>query len=362
MTTDQHGLSRREILRAAGLSGAAWGVSRIARAGESLELPQKEADAAKNSPVVLGYYPEWKPLDPAKLDLTVFTHVCHAFAAWQEGRLRFPTEEQTRTLIRAAHAAKVRVLLSVGGAESGAILRAQPPNALADTLAQRVRASGYDGLDLDWEFGESEADSAKISALALALRKRLPGMLLTMAVSAEDYYGRWFKTETLLPAVDWLNIMAYDFCGPWCDRALHNAPIPRVTASIDYWKGRGWPTQKLLLGIPGYGRRMRAARFGDPAPKGTYIGDEIAFTELEAFRKQGWKPMRDEEAQVPYLVKPQGGELISYEDEVSARRKGQLARTRGLRGVFFWEMTHDFDGKTHLLARAARQGWNLAPL
>ena len=366
MDNQRIGLSRRELLQAAsglGLSGAALNAVQKAQAEERREKPrtaqQKEETARARKPFVLGYYPEWKPLDPTQIDFALFTHVCHAFSRIdKEGSLHFPPEAQTKALIEAAHAKKARVLLSVGGANSGASLREQPAEVFADTLVQHVRDAQYDGIDLDWEFPENDDEAAKLSALIPALRKRLGKSLLTMAVPAGNWYGKWFKTEALLPAVDWLNIMTYDFCGPWCDKALHNAPMPEVAASVDYWKGRGWPMQKLLLGIPGYGRRMRASKFGDPAPAGTYVNGEITFNDVAKYVQAGWKAMQDAEAQVPYLVKPEGGELISYEDEASAQRKGQLARKRGLRGVFFWEMTHDFDGKTHLLARAARQGWD----
>jgi len=359
-------LSRRELLQATarfGLSGAALAAFHSARAGErrtpALALPEHREGGSDKMPFVLGYYPDWKPLDPVHLDLDAYTHICHAFARiTKNGSLHFPAEEQTRALVDAAHARKIKVLLSVGGADSGASLRAQQTDPFADALAQRIHAGRYDGVDLDWEFPENDAETAKLSALAQALRKRLPHTLLTLAVPATNYYGKWFPTDTLLPLADWLNIMTYDFCGPWCDKVLHNAPMPEVTASIDYWKGKGWPMQKLLLGIPAYGKRIHAARFGDPAPVGTYEADEVAFNDMAKYLKDGWKTMLDAEAQVPYLVKPEGGELITYEDVASSVRKGQLAHKRGLRGVFFWEMTSDFDGKTHLLARAARKGWS----
>lgn len=348
MSAINRNVSRRDLLQGASLLCI----------GEGAGATQKNEATRKQPPVVLGYYPDWKGLEPERLDFTLYTHICHAFAYFdKEGALRFPDAARTRKLINAAHAKGVAVLLSVGGENSNARLREQETEAFADILAQRIREFHYDGVDVDWEELESDGEAAKLSALTAALRKRLPDGLVTMAVPAGDYGGKWFHTDALRPVVDWLNIMTYDFCGPWCDTLQHNAPMPELKRSIAYWKGRGWSADKLTLGIPSYGRRMRGSRFGDPAPKGSYLPGEISYNDVERFIKEGWKPLTDASAEVPYLVKPGDGELISYEDVASSLRKGALARASGLRGFFFWEATLDFDGKSHKLGCAALRGW-----
>lgn len=331
---------------------------RLLQAAAGLPMPVKARSALTGGAVVLGYYPDWTTLAPDRIDYSLFTHLCHAFARFDaDAALVFPNDQQSADLIRQAHARKVKVLLSVGGADSNAAFCRQPVDDLAEVLSERVRALQYDGIDVDWEAPASQADGARITALMSALRKRAPTALLTMAVPASNWSGQWFEASALRSSADWLNVMTYDFAGPWSDTVGHNAPLPAVRAGIDYWRGRGWPASRLTLGIPNYGRRMRATRFGAPAPKGTYIGDEVSFNEVLALRRSGWKPMLDSTAQSPYLVKPDGGELISYDDENSVRRKARTARTSGLRGYFFWEISSDFDGQTHQLARAAREGW-----
>lgn len=363
MKDRQISFSRREMLQAASCLGL-LGLNPAAGAGtpgrtQAGEFAEQKTDAAPTrSPLVIGYFPYWSKLGPERFDYSQYTHICHAFAWFDKGGvLRFPENAQTQALIAAAHAKNARVLLSLGGEDSNAALRAQNAETLADALAKRIQTFRYDGIDVDWEGQESAKDGAKLVALVQALRKRLPKSLLTMAVPGGDYFGRWFSTAPLLAAADWINIMTYDYAGPWCDTLNHNAPLPEVQKAVAYWKGRGWPVEKLLLGIPSYGRRMHGRRFGDPAPAGTYVGDEVSYNDAQKFLKDGWKPMRDGAAQTPYLVSPKGNELISYEDASSAHRKGALARSLGLRGLFFWEMTHDFDGKANVLVRAAREGW-----
>ena len=67
----------------------------------------------------------------------------------------------------------------------------------------------------------------------------------------------------------------------------------------------------------------------------------------------GWKRLRDQAEEVPYLVSPDGKELISFDDPESIRRKATLARAAGLPGFFFWEISED-DGT---LVTAAQKAW-----
>jgi len=46
-----------------------------------------------------------------------------------------------------------------------------------------------------------------------------------------------------------------------------------------------------MLGIPNYGRRIRANPSAMPRRVGSYIGDEIRYSETQTFIKNGWKTM-----------------------------------------------------------------------
>jgi chitinase len=238
-----------------------------------------------------------------------------------------------------------------------------------DGLARVADAVGYDGIDVDWEAPENATDGARMSAVLKALRERMPKAILTMAVSSGDWSGKWYERDALLPYVDLLNVMTYDFHGPWGSHAGHNAPLfpskgeapgdagSNGAASMDYWiKTKGWPREKVLLGIPLYGRGFRAAKMGDPA-RGSFGRSEMSYQEVLTLIKSGWRERWDEAAQVPYLEKPDGTEVVSYDNPRAVKRKGAFARERGLAGYFFWEIAQDYDGRTNPLVRAARDGW-----
>src|SRR5690606_33918173 len=96
---------------------------------------------------------------------------------------------------------------------------------LAYSASQMVTQYGYDGIDVDWEHPQNPTEGQHYIALLHELRRYLPAprFLLTSAVPA----GEWalqnidmFAASTLL---DFVNIMAYDFSGPWTPMAGHQA-------------------------------------------------------------------------------------------------------------------------------------------
>ncbi|MDX1934333.1 MAG: glycoside hydrolase family 18 protein [Capsulimonadales bacterium] len=322
---------------------------------------------------VLGYYPDWVTrVPPDRIDYTLFTHLCHAFARTRpDGTLTLPA--RAGDLCARARSRGVKTLLSLGGANSNKSLSAiigdkSAFDRLVDGLVRSVGKEGYDGIDIDWEAHDSAADAEKMNALVTRLRDTLGREVpLTMAVPASSWGGKWFDVRTLLPCLDFINIMTYDYHGPWSDTSGHNAnPYPYPgdggisnTVSIEYWtKTKGFPADKLLLGIPLYGRGFAVRQLGDRTVKGQRAPHEyVGWQEVDALLRMGWKRVRDQKAGVPYLVSPRGDEVISYEDTESAREKGAWAKKQGLSGIFFWEITQDHTDGTHLLVRAAREGF-----
>lgn len=300
--------------------------------------------------ILLGYYPDWvEAMPPAKVPYERYTHLTHAFALFgKNGTLKTP--EAAAELCRRARAAKVVPILAVGGAESGPAYLKAPIETLTAQIVAMVQKNGYAGVDIDWEFPDAPGAPQKLVALAQSLRRRLPKALLTAAVPGSEWNGKHYDAAALLPVLDFVTIMAYDFAGPWSAESGHNAPYSFCESAIAYWRGRGWPAEKLLLGLPSYGRGFKTRTFGQK-PTGKSPHEYTGYTEILPLTRAGWKKLRDPKAQVPYLVSPQGDELISYDDPESIGRKAALAKRSGLAGCFFWEITQD-DGTLAAAARA----------
>ena len=329
--------------------------------------------SAPQSPprVVLGYYPSWVAHPNAKeINYDRFTHLAHAFVkADPDGTLKTDKSIPNPELVRAAHEKNVRVLLSLGGAGSARTFRAivksdDTRRRYVAAVAKLVAEASYDGVDIDWEPTENEDDRQGLVALVAAFRESAPSMLLTMAAPGSDWYGRWWDVEALRSRVDLLNVMSYDFHGPWSAHAGHNAPlygapddedgaVANVAASLSYWADtRRWPKDRLNLGIPCYGRGF-AVRSWHQKPAGRAAHETIDAHDVRGLIDDGWRRGWDDKVGVPTLLKDGTAELISYEDAESAALKGAWARRKGLRGIFFWNIEQDWADGDHEVAKAA---------
>ena len=223
---------------------------------------------------------------------------------------------------------------------------------------------GYDGLDLDWEPTEGDEDRKGVVMLVRAFRKAWPGAILSLAAFASDWYGRALDADELKKDVDFLNVMTYDFHGPWSPHAGHHAPLRAApgdedggVASVEngmaYWTDkRQWPADRLNVGIPCYGRGF-AVREWHQKPSEKASRETIAHHEIEALVQDGWRRSWDARVGVPTLLKEGVSELISYEDAESAALKGAWARGKGFRGLFFWNVSQDWRDGDHEIVRSA---------
>jgi len=334
--------------------------------------------AAESGPWVLGYYPSWETgVAPGQLNYKLFTHLCHAFIETdKDGNLKMEGNMPSADLTGRAHAVGTKVLLSLGWEGSGKRYfnsmsrKPQAVERFVDSVVEVLVKYHYDGVDMDWEFPETAQDRKNLSAMLALFReklsKRAPGAVLTMALPASDWSGKWFDANALSSLVDFGNVMTYDFHGPWGSNG-HNAnlyPIARdktddsssTVQGMDYWsRTRQWPARKLLVGIPCFGHGFVGEWYGSPREKTKY-GD-FHFKDSFQMVKEGWKKNWDAEGQVPYLSNKDESEFISYDDERSVGLKAQWAKKTGYPGIFFWDITEDFMNNDHVLVQAARKAY-----
>lgn len=338
-----------------------------AGAGRAADIPPGQVSAAAGEGFVAGYFASWKRdvVDHTMIAYVHLTHIAHAFA-WPdgEGNLVLPEGYLYPELNQEAHAHGVKILMSLGGwgnCEGFAPMAADPAKRakFVRQAAEACRERDYDGLDIDWEFVETEAEresfTALIRELDAALKAMTPPRLLSMAAPAGAYYGRWIDFEALHPCFDFIGFMTYDFHGGWSDHSGHNAPLYACgdsCGSVDetflYARSRGIPASKILLGIPFYGRSFDCSALGLPFQ----TSGEVSFTEVQSRLAKGWTSSRDFCARVPLLRSPAGGAIVSYEDVLSVRSKCRYALDEGAGGFIIWELSHDRWGGQSVLLEA----------
>lgn len=362
------------------VGGAAFALICLFLCGSSQRAPTSRKD-------LIGYFPSWKrdstgrSVDPDRIPFEKLTLLNYAFFFPRpDGALAGRDTAGDRvylggspSLIQKAHRRGVRVVLSVGGWEdsNNFPLVASDENRrrnFAKSCVDALRRFDFDGIDIDWEFprladhGGTPADRENCTRLLQTVRDSLDrdgrirnrSLLLTAALPASAAGAENYEMRSVAGLLDMLNVMTYDFNGPWDSLSGHNAPLyaPRPDDSsrnVDaafrlYSETLGIEPGRINLGVPFYAHSYSNCtelytRHGGPdrvhfGPDGTFAYDIARLS--DKFSKR-W----DERARVPFLVSSEWRTLVSCEDEQSAVLKAKYVVDHGARGLIIWEITGD---------------------
>jgi chitinase len=292
------------------------------------------AGAAMAQAKVVGYVPNWIDINgfANTFDYSKVTHLNIAFEnANASGNLSFNSAENN--LITRAHAANVKVLVSIGGGSASEdatqrniyfnLISTSQRAAFIQKLTAYVTAHNLDGLDIDLEGPAINGDYGNfIRDLANALHPM--GKIITSALS-EGYGGSNVPASTF-QYFDFVNIMAYDATGPWDPNTPgQHSSYAYAQSAINYWQGRGLPASKTILGVPFYGYGFGAA----------YRGDEYAYSEI--VNTYAGSENQD-----------QVGNTIYYNGIPTIKAKTTLALQKGA-GIMIWQLASDATGSKSLL-------------
>jgi hypothetical protein len=202
---------------------------------------------------VVGYLPTWAG-SVSNIQFNKLTHVNYAFLIPTSNGGYQPIENPSKlqSLVTAAHANGVKVLVSVGGGGGGDGFHgivASSANRInfANNMLAFANQYNLDGIDIDWEYPAdgSEANNFLLMMQQLSTTMHNNGKLCTIAVIG--LYGTHIVTG-VFNTVDYLTIMAYD------DNDYDHSTYNLAVQCMNYWRGRGVPAAKAILGVPFYCR------------------------------------------------------------------------------------------------------------
>ena len=271
-------------------------------------------------------------------------------------------------------------VLSVGGwgadGFSDACLTEDGRQNLADSLLALMDECGFVGIDVDWEYPgvpgtgivSREEDVENWYALLTLLRAGLDerealhgrDYHLSVALGAGENHLRVIDPARLGEILDQAVVMAYDLSG--FDRITgHHAGLypgqnqPNTGAhAVKTLVDGGFPAEKILLGMPAYGRVWRQVSGGGDGldQRANTSGNKtISFDEILALEKQGCTRYYDEKAQAAWWF--DGSTFISGEDDRSIAAKGAWIVENSLLGAAVWQYTQDASGAMLAMLDAA---------
>lgn len=323
---------------------------------------------------VIGYYPSWsslkeKPFLPEDIDVTKFSHINYAFARIDlSGNLVLSNLEKHIQNFNSFFKLKktnpnLKVLISIQITEtdqfSKVICDSSTRTNFIKNCMNFCRTNNLDGVDFDWEYPKTEEDKQNFSILLENFFKfklsDFPELLLTIAAPAGISRIEKFDFEKIHNYLDIINVMTYDLHGPWqpskdvtnhLSGLQHNEmghPKLNVESIINHYLSKNIPSNKLVLGIPLYGRSYTCINptvtglfskyiaKGSGNPPGVHIYSSLLEKIFPHYSKY-W----DEKAKATYFYDHKSNDFVSCESPESLKSKVQFLKQLNLAGFMFW--------------------------
>jgi chitinase len=275
----------------------------------------------------------------------------------------------------------LKVGLSVGGWSWSAGFSAAAANERARkrfvaSAVQLIHDCGLDYVDLDWEFPvaggvDKEAASpndghnyvALLEEFTLQLAQHFPDEaarpFVTLAMSCAPHVYRHYPLAEMAKHVRYFSLMGYDFSGAWSPVSDHAANLfqrpPKtingktrlmssnsVAEAIEHYLAHGIPNDKIVLGMPMYGRSF-ASCYGlhhpfQGADKGSWEPGLVDYKDIPA---AGYLTKWERTTNASFAVNPVTRSFVSYDDVKAVAHKLAYIVQKGLGGAMFWELSAD---------------------
>ncbi|MBA65082.1 MAG: hypothetical protein CMG55_04695 [Candidatus Marinimicrobia bacterium] len=309
---------------------------------------------------IVGYYPQWviNNLSVDEIDLEVVTHVIHSFA-WpnEDGSISSYDGMFGSGYSDIIHEQNSKFLLSLGGWGNHAGFEAIIGDSnlrelFIYNLVSILMINGYDGVDLDWEFPDSEADKENLNVLVFEMDSIFnsidPDWLISMAIPGSHWWGQWHDFEYLENYVDFFNVMTYGTHGDWSGHSGHLAPLyPSPEGDPDgschtnmtyLTIDRDIPKSKINMGMPFWGLKWNSPNINESFTGNTI---DVIYYDIPELVGNGWDYYWDNDAFCPYLIKGDSTQIITYENQESIGAKCQYVLDNDYGGVMIWALSYD---------------------
>lgn len=343
--------------------------------------PLASAPAPSSSREIIAYvFPQDRVLAPEEINVRRLTRINYAFANIKDGQIveGFSHDPENFAILNKLKRTNpsLKILVSVGGwtwsgGFSDAALTPRSRERFISSAVRFIERYKLDGLDIDWEYpGQPGAgntfrpeDKQNYTLLLAELRQRLDReqprlhrhLYTSIAAGASAKFLLNTEMDKVQRYIDTVNLMTYDFYvgGPATGHdapLFHNPADPKHVAadlSVTAFEEAGVPTDKIVLGLPFYGRswgEVENRNNGLFQPGKAAHGVHFSYPELPDLLATGFVRHWDSAAAAPYLYNARTKVFVTYEDPQSIAAKCRYVTSHRLRGIMFWEYSNDTTG------------------
>ena len=246
-----------------------------------------------NQALVVGYYSTCCFSEYDKIQFCKLTHLNIAFANPQtDGTIVLPgnSSDLLKNVMDTARSqnSNIKIYISLAGGWlsdemantwKNFLASAQDRPILIEKIVSYVLDNGFDGVDVDLEWGYvTTGYSDFVIELRDALKEQSKG--ITAAYPSETRYS--LITEEALNALDFINLMVYDYTGPWNPSPGQHSSYNHAKQGINFWKNKvGINPSKLTLGVPFYGYDFQNSTTVKSFTYGSMVDSDVSNSEKD---------------------------------------------------------------------------------
>ncbi len=328
---------------------------------KDLKLPKNSKSCTLNH-IVFGWHPYWmgsayNNYQWDKLsDLAYFAYEVD----YTDGSAVSTHSFSTASVIDVAktHGVRVHLTATLFGNFDNFFANSSAQSNLINNLVTLVKNRGINGVNIDFEGMGSDNKTqfaTFIHNLATELHSQVSGSMLSVCLYAVDWNGV-FDFSSLNNDVDLYTIMGYDYyyagsneAGPTGQLYTMNNFAYTEARSIEYYKYKGAPLNKLVLGVPYYGYDW--ATSSTSVPSSTSGSGSSKTIKVVKDNTNGYysNPKIETHSLSKYYAYTKGGQAHQcwVDDEETMAYKYKVVLQTGIAGIGIWALGYD-DGYTEM--------------
>ena len=318
-------------------------------------------------PQVIAYYAgDEKSIDEFNLDGV--DQIIYSFLHLKGNKLAVDNEVDSLTLLNVVNQKKkypkLKVLVSLGGwggckTCSDAFSTEEGRVEFAISTANIIESFKADGIDLDWEYpgisgfpghDYKPEDRENFTDLVVQLRKYMKeGDILSFAAGASTrFFENSVEWDKVMPLVDNVNLMTYDFYGSGSSKTGHHTALSSnefqdrsAESSIEALINLGVNPKQIFIGGAFYIKTFKNVENINNGlnqnAEWNRSYNQMNFEDLKSNFNFYW----DSLANAPYAYDSINKIFATFDDHKSIKLKSQYALENNLGGIMFWQLMND---------------------
>lgn len=273
-------------------------------------------------------------------------------------------------IIPKAHEKGDWVVMSIAPESKWSAIAANPQTVktFANNIVKMINQYGFDGVDIDWETptnAEKTLFTAMMKEIYTKVKANNPNHIVSAAIAGGMWQPPRYDLANSQQYIDYINMMTYGMVsnGGYYQNALYRSTTANhpsgvgktlnscsIEESIAFYKQEfNIPYHKIIVGVAFYGIKQTFSN-------GSWSsGGSVYYTSIynNYLNNSNYAAYFDENSGVPYILRNDGKEFISYDDPRSIKLKSQYVLDNKLGGIMYWENGCDTTGE---LLKAMKEG------